>query len=559
MAKANNKTQDQFQTRIVPIMDKVRDELCRLRADEQSQHTSSLSVLFAGAAGPDGGMASMDVAKDKVRQLGKWNRKTVEDYINMVKTELAKQHINVDAVTEKKMVDYLVHQQMPKSTLDYVIRRAAKESVFYLPERTKSTALQDHIDKEGEKKHDPSFLEDAAGSVLSWLANATTTMGAGGFWGQTALDGATAATSHYANGQQKKYLEEQKKKGKQEVAEASKKKVTIPKWMLTQMGFDRIADATDKQLAIAQKWANDNAKSYRKKVSQAIDAGQRTVKASGKTDMMSVAEATSRAMQYEAFSKAIAKEISSRKLAGKDAVHYSDIEEANETNTSTSQSNDDNGRNGQQGENPLASLFQTGDYSGWNGILDALGMNGMGDTMRHLGLTLATLPDMLLGVFTGKTKSIGLNQSTLMPLAALISGTFIKNPFLKIPLMLFGGANLINKMGQEAMAEYRGQEGKTVTSTKYKRYDDEVLNARLRNPQLEGNVLLVDIDNVPRLVTLPQAVVDAYKEGALPINVIANRILVKTDQLTETNQREVRNVSEQYEQNKEREQVRGIR
>lgn len=75
------------------------------------------------------------------------------------------------------------------------------------------------------------------------------------------------------------------------------------------MGFDRIADATDKQLAIAQKWANENAKSYRKKVNQAVDAGQRTVKASGKTDMMSVAEATSRAMQYEAFSKAIAKEV----------------------------------------------------------------------------------------------------------------------------------------------------------------------------------------------------------------------------------------------------------
>ncbi len=559
MAKANNKTQDQFQKRIVPIMDKVRDELCRLRADEQSQHNSSLSVLFAGAAGPDGGMASMDVAKDKVRQLGKWNRKTVEDYINMVKAELAKQHIKVDAVTEKKMVDYLVHQQMPKSTLDYVIRKAAKESVFYLPERTKSTALQDHIDKEGEKKHAPSFLEDAAGSILSWLANATTTMGAGGFWGQTALDGATAATSHYAKGQQNTYLEEQKKKGKQEVAEASKKKVIIPKWMLTQMGFDRIADATDKQLAIAQKWANENAKSYRKKVNQAIDAGQRTVKVSGKTDMMPVAEATSRAMQYEAFSKAIAKELSSRKLAGKDAVHYSNIEEANEIESSTSQSNDESGTNEQQGENPLASLFPTGDYSGWNGILDALGMNGIGDTMQHLGLTLATLPDMLLGVFTGKTKSIGLNQGTLMPLAALISGTFIKNPFLKIPLLLFGGASLVNKMGQEALSEYRDKGEQTMTATKYKRYDDEVLNARLRNPQIEGNVLLVDMDNVPRLVTLPQAVVDAYKEGALPINVIANRILAKTDQLTETNQREVRTVSEQHEQNKEREQVRGIR
>lgn len=102
--------QDQFQTRIVPIMDKVRDELCRLRADEQSQYNSSLSVLFAGAAGPDSGMASMDVAKEKVRQLGKWNRKTVDDYIGMVKAELAKQYIKVDAVTEKKMVDYLIQQ-----------------------------------------------------------------------------------------------------------------------------------------------------------------------------------------------------------------------------------------------------------------------------------------------------------------------------------------------------------------------------------------------------------------------------------------------------------------
>ena len=98
-----------------------------------------------------------------------------------------------------------------------------------------------------------------------------------------------------------------------------------------------------------------------------------------------------------------------------------------------------------------------------------------------------------------------------------------------------------------------------MNATRYKRYEDEVLNARMKNPQIEGNVLLVDIDNVPRLVTLPQTVVDAYKEGALPINANAFRILAKTDLLTEANQREVRNVSEQYEQNKEREQVRGIR
>lgn len=43
----------------------------------------------------------------------------------------------------------------------------------------------------------------------------------------------------------------------------------------------------------------------------------------------------------------------------------------------------------------------------------------------------------------------------MMPLAALIGGSFIKNPLLKIPMMLYGGANLINKVGQESLAEYR--------------------------------------------------------------------------------------------------------
>lgn len=557
MAKTSNKSTDQFQIRIVPIMNQVRDELCQLRAEEQRKHNSSLSVLFAGAAGPDGGMAATDVAKDRLQILGKWNNKTVDDYIKMVKAELAKQHIVVDAVKEKKMIDYLVQQQMPKSTIDYVLRKAAKDSIFYLPQRTNTTSLQNHIDKEGEKKHDPSLLEDAAGSVLSWMANAATTMGAGGFFGQAALDGATMATSHYAHGQQEKHIEEQKKIAKQEVTAASKKSVSIPKWMLSQMGFNKISNATDKQLAMAQKWANKNGKSYRHKVRQAVEAGERTVKSSGKTTQMSVSEATCRAMQYETFSKAISKELSARKLAGKDAVHYSNIEEADE-NASNAQMNSEAPSQTEESQKESDNVLSTntGDYSGWDGILSALGMNGMGDMMQHLGFTLSMLPDMLLGAFTGRTKSVGLNQGTMMPLAALITGTFIKNPLIKIPLILFGGVNLVNKMGQEALAEQREENQAKV---RYKHYDDEELNKRMKNPHIEGNVLLVDIDNIPRLVTLPQTVVEAYQAGALSINTIANRILAKTDQFTESNQREVRNVSEQYEQKQEREQVRGIR
>ena len=71
-----------------------------------------------------------------------------------------------------------------------------------------------------------------------------------------------------------------------------------------------------------------------------------------------------------------------------------------------------------------------------------------------------------------------------------------------------------------------------ATTGRYKRYADEELDKRITNPQIEGNVLLMDIDNVPRIVTLPQSVMEAYNEGALTINTIANRILARTDQMS---------------------------
>ena len=46
----------------------------------------------------------------------------------------------------------------------------------------------------------------------------------------------------------------------------------------------------------------------------------------------------------------------------------------------------------------------TGEYAGWDNLIGSMGMGGMGDTMQHLGITLSMLPDMLVGVFTGKTK-----------------------------------------------------------------------------------------------------------------------------------------------------------
>ena len=204
----------------------------------------------------------------------------------------------------------------------------------------------------------------------------------------------------------------------------------------------------------------------------------------------------------------------------------------------------------------------TGNYTGWSNLLDSLGLAGSGDTFRHLGLTLATLPDMLLGVFTGKTRSVGLNKSTMMPLAALIGGTFIKNPLLKIPLMLYGGANLVNKVGHEALADYRQEHGIMPSAARYKQYPDEELNPRIVNPHVEGNVLIVDIDHVPRIVTMPPTLADAYQSGAIPLNTLANHILAKSEQMQQTINKEQEpqvDASRKYEQRQQREQVRGIR
>lgn len=551
MATANNNKQDIFTSKVIPIMKKVRDDLSRKQMEEYGRYSSSLGAVMAGAAGPDGGMTATATYYDNLKYIGEWNSKTVDDYINMVKAELKRQRITVDAVMEKKMIDYLVKQQMPKSSVDYILRKAAEGSIFYIPERVRISSLQDHINKKAEEKYNPSLLEEVAGNIGSWLINAATTWGAGGFLGQLAMDGGTEVVERTSQGQQKKYVEQQRKQAKKEVAAASKKKASIPKWMLDQMGFKSFAYATDKQLSIALDWANKNGKRYRDKVNQAVNAGERTVKANGKSTMISVSDATFRAMEYETFAKAIQKELSDRKN-GKDAVRYSNIAEADDSTVYTTDAND------VEVAQTATSDVSTGNYAGWDSLLGSIGMDGMGDTIQHLGLTLSMLPDMLVGVFTGKTKSVGLNKETMMPLAALISGTFASNPMMKIPLMLYGGASLFNTVGQEALAEYKKENGEQPVS-RYKRYADEELDKRLKNPQIEGNVLLVDMDNVPRLVTLPQSVIDAYNEGALTVNTIANRILAKANQATISNKQDLRNASESYEQKQEREQVRGIR
>ena len=94
-----------FRTKVIPIMNKVRNDLQSKQADELRAHSTSFAGLMAGAAGPDGGMSSIQAHNDTLRYTGKWTSKTTEDYIEMVKKELKRQHITVNAAMEQKMID----------------------------------------------------------------------------------------------------------------------------------------------------------------------------------------------------------------------------------------------------------------------------------------------------------------------------------------------------------------------------------------------------------------------------------------------------------------------
>ena len=539
-------------------MERVQKELRQKQLEEYGRHCSSWQSILASAAGPDGGMAASAAYNDTIYITGEWNSKTVEDYIDMVKEELKKNNIQVDAVLEKKMIDHLIQQQMPKSTTEYILRKAAEGTLFYIPQRVRTSPLQDHINKEGERLHNPSFWEEVTGDLLAWGGNAATTMGFGGFFGQLAMDGTVMATDAMAPGQEDNYKDQQRQKARQEVATANKRVVSVPLWMLQQMGFTSIDKATDKQLKVALDWATKNAASQRKAVETAIEKGERVIKFGSK--VKSVSDATTSAKQYETFAASIKREMENRQ----ERIRNPPIAEAEEqlirpeaTTNSLEQINSQNQNGSDQQENQQPS----GDYSGWNNLLGSMGLEGIGDTVNHLGVTLAMLPEMLLGIFTGRTKSIGMNKSTMLPLAAILSGSFIRNPFLKIPLMLWGGANLVNKMGQEAMNEYRQADNSQQTGVQFKRYEDEPLNERIRNPRIEGNVIVMDIDGIPRVITLPNMTAAAYQSGALPLNTLANAILAKSDMMNNVQQNvtQEQNVSRHFEEKQEREQVRGIR
>ena len=466
MAESSN--EKLFRTKVLPIMDKVMADLRHKQAEEIGRHTSSLSFIMAGAAGPDGGMSAQAASLDALRYTGKWNSKHTEDYINMVKAELKKQHITVTPEIEKMMIDKMIKDEVPKSSIEYIMRKAATNTIFYLPQAMSKSPLENHITEQAEKRYNPSALEKGTGYALGATADFLSMGGFGGGWSSAAkfvgVDvGLNAALDHF--GGSTEYTPTGTK-----FAPDGKKKPDVP-------------------LIIAPEYREQYLAEQAKKKTEQVQPTEQEPKANQKVD--------------EDVRPAPSAEIT--------------------TETPVPQST----------QATEQELPQQTNQSGWTGLLSSFGLNGMSDIGHNLGYVLAMLPDMILGAFTGKTKSLGLKDN-LMPLASIVAGMFVRNPILKMVLVGMGGLNLLNKAGHEAIDNHKGigqAQDASAGRVNYKVYPDEPLNPRISQPQIKGNCLIAAIDKVPCTIALTDNVVDAFNQGALPLNTLANAVLAKHDQM----------------------------
>ena len=473
---------EQFTSKVEPIMDRVRQELQSRQAEEVRRYMRSPAYILSGISGPDGGMASQAVALDSLKMTGEWSSKTVEDYVEMVKNELRKEGITVTPELEEMMIDKMARDQVPQSSVDYILRKAAGNTIFGLPEEARKTPLQREVEQRAEDMYNPSKVEKGIGWGLGAAADFVTLGGfSGGIAGGLKFVGADLAVNAVID-----------------TVDASQRK-DVPKviapgheeeWLAMNGGKQEETEPVQKEPAIQEQPPVEQMESE----SQAIPASEETAK-------KEVAQAP--------------------------------VQETKETAPE---------------QQAVPEKSNTG---GWQGLLTGLGLNGIGDIGRNAGYILAMLPDILLGMFTGKTQSLGIKDN-LVPIASIMAGLFVKNPLLKMTLIGLGGANLINKAGHEQLAKRDGVSAESVSQNRYLQYEDQKMNPRIRDAQIQGNTLIASIDGIPVTVTLPDKVMEAHAVGALPLGTLANAVLEKCDRM-----QEVSEARDRFEE-ESRSQTRGI-
>lgn len=554
--------QHYFNSQLAPVMRNVQQELSKKQIKEYSDYATSISGILRTAASGMNGMP--DDTTQYLKLTGEWNSKTAEDYVEMcrerigiskdfqkdlgsmaeewrntVVAEIGRERYDalskelggdlafayVDYRVEQMMVDKMVVDKMPKSSMEYILRKGASGSLLGIMQSLSQSPLEQEIEKKGEAAYHPSTVEKGAGKAVSFGADVVTT---GGFssWASVAkLFGAEVVFSGI------EFYLDKKQKGET---------ITIED-CISKGIFDsqqNVFEDFRKQSKAINSWENNYVLSFNNQLTKKMAIPTEKpfwVAESGKPlwqPTFPVVPEEKQKAEYTQVPMVVA--------PGHEQEYLDDLKKMQEvkdkgTQAATvgnpvSQSEKDaldiSGNN--SGQNATKT---TTNENGWGNFLGSVGLDGLGDIGKNLGYVVSMLPDMLIGLFTGKTKSLNIKNS-MIPIASILIGMFVRNPLLKMVLIGMGGLNLLNKTGHEAMEK---QEGRTPqgagTEPHFKTYPDEPLNPRIGNPALQGNCLIATIDKVPCSIQLPNSVVAAYETGALPLNTLSNAVLAKNDEL----------------------------
>ena len=575
--------QSYFDTYMVAVMQDVKDYIGKKQAEETSEYAMSPAGLLGSLANGTTGMP--DNTLRHLRLTGEWNSKTAEDYMEMcreriagnediasdltllagewrnaVVTEIGRERYDslsarlggdlafayVDYRMEQLMIDHMVAERMPKSSVEYVLRKGMEGSLFGFADSLMKSPLQQEIDARSEAAYKPSKGERAAGRGVSLVADAAAT---GGITSWTALAG-TLGLEAVSYGVER-YIDGDKKGG-----------VKVP---TVEECISRGVFGAEGNVFTGFRQKGKQIVSYEN--DYVLSVNSRLVKPMGiLTEKPLWADYSE---QYKLPHMDLKSFIPENK---RDDERYKDVpmivapgheeeylrtlveqEEAQKKKTEAVQSESEGQHTGQQPqqeqtpESGQNENQQQTNESGWDSFLRTFGLDGLDGVGKNLGYVVSMLPDVLIGLFTGNTKSFGVKDS-LLPVASILLGMFVRNPLLKMVLIGMGGSNLLNKAGQEAL----DKQEETPARKLYKPYPDEQLNARLANPVLQGDHLFMEIDGVPCSVLLPHNAAEACREGALPINTLANAVLAKHEQTKRIAQGNFRASEQALEEGRER-------
>lgn len=583
--------QHYFEGSVLSVMKQVRKTLNDKQIKELADYQRSPAGIMASS-----NPMLIDMGWQAVRTAGEWNSKTTEDYLRMcnekmqndkamqrdfallsaewrkavveqigrTKYDALSKQIGCDLAyayigqrMEDLMINKLVVDDIPKSSMEYIMRKAAKQSIWGFTEELMKSPLTKEIEARSEKAYKPSNTEKVTGRVAGSAVDAVS-MGAFNGWTTFAKFVGCDVALGYALDKTVGSTEQRK----EQVMELSISKGIFGSNSNVFNGFRKHANELEESGGFLQT-LNGQLSHKIKLPTKIYKPVTWTTNSNNKspfpvftpnTDFLKPKDIR-KDPKYKDVPLIVAPGKEDDYLKEKAQQEAAKQKEAERKRTEKEQGTDSLGEAlpvDASSDDEQANQLQQANENGWEGLLANFGLDGFGDITHNLGYVLAMLPDMLVGLLTGKTKSLNMDNS-MIPLASIVAGMFVKNPILKMLLIGMGGANLINKAGHEAL-ERKANEGsvpdRCAVSNRqvaYRQYADEPLNPHLSNPVLKGSCLIVHIDRVPCTIQLPQTVVDAYQAGALPLNTLANAILAKNEQMQSVAMQQYENGREERE------------